>query len=299
MPCASGPCRFGQYGFLHKMILERNNIDADIISVSSENNYEGFPTDLRMQLFKSIMLTDIIIKLGCKLRPYERKPGQVDELLRKYLQVFASAISKKERIEKHLQSLRRAVDNLCIDLKNKKPLVGIVGEIYVRSSPFSNDNLIEKIENREGEAWLTPFMEWLHYTGYLKKLIHKPILSKLKDDLAATVVDLFEKKYYRFFNSILSDRKEPGIDDIIEKAKPYFPDAIRGEAVLTVGRTICFIEQGASMIVNVAPFGCMPGTISSIILKNIARIYSIPIVSLYYDGYVGFDSQLEQYLNNI
>ncbi len=299
MPCASGPCRFGQYGHLHEMILNRNNINADILSLNSENDYAGFSPGLRLQIFRAIILTDIFVKLGCKLRPYEKRKGEVNELLNQYLKEATGVLASKQKIGSLLKRLRRAIDRLNIDLSKPKPLVGIVGEIYVRSSPFSNDNLIEKIEDHEAEAWLTPLMEWLHYTSYLKTSKQKGLMDKISDELSNATVHYHETKYYGYFNQILSDRQEPDVQTMIDKAKPYINEAIRGEAVLTVGRAICFIDQGAKMIVNVAPFGCMPGTVSSIILKNLAMIYSTPMVSLYYDGYVGFDTQLEQYLNNL
>lgn len=299
MPCASGPCRFGQYGQLHEMILKRNNINADILAVNSENDYAGFSTGLRLQLFRAIILTDIFVKLGCKLRPYEKRKGEVNELLNQCLKEASGVLESKKKVGSLLRRMSRSIDNLNIDLSQPKPLVGIVGEIYVRSSPFSNDNLIEKIEDHGAEAWLTPLMEWLHYTSHLKTLKHRSLLDKVTDDLSKTTVHYHETKYYGYFSNILSDRQEPEVKTMIEKAKPYINDALRGEAVLTVGRSICFVDQGAKMIVNVAPFGCMPGTISSIILKNLAMIYSTPMVSLYYDGYVGFDTQLDQYLNNL
>ncbi len=299
MPCASGPCRFGQYGFLHKTILKRNDIDIDILSVNSENDYAGFPPGLRMQLVKSIIITDIMNKLGNKLRPHHNN-NQIEEILSKYLNLLGRAIEKKAKITSVLKSLRRSIDNLSIDFENKKPLVGVVGEIYVRSSPFSNDNLIKKIEEHEAEAWLTPFMEWLHYTNYLNTHYKKkPLTDKIKETIASSLVNHYESKYYSIFEGILTDRIEPDLSSIIKKAQPYISESVRGEAILTVGRSLCFIEQGVRMIVNVAPFGCMPGTISSVILKNISLKYSVPIISLYYDGYVGFDTQLEHYLNNL
>jgi len=35
-----------------------------------------------------------------------------------------------------------------------KPLIGIVGEIFVRLNRFSNEDVIGKIEQLGGEAWI-------------------------------------------------------------------------------------------------------------------------------------------------
>ena len=43
----------------------------------------------------------------------------------------------------------------------ERPLIGMVGEIYVRSNVFSNENVIKKVEELGGEVWLAPFGEWI------------------------------------------------------------------------------------------------------------------------------------------
>jgi predicted nucleotide-binding protein (sugar kinase/HSP70/actin superfamily) len=52
-----------------------------------------------------------------------------------------------------------------------------------------------------------------------------------------------------------------------------------------VGKTIDVAERGASGIVNIMPFTCMPGTIVSALLKRYREENSnIPILNMAYDG---------------
>jgi predicted CoA-substrate-specific enzyme activase len=299
MPCASGPCRFGQYGFLQKMILERLGLDIEVFSANSENNYGDVSGKLRLLIAKAVVITDIIVKLGCKLRPYASNPEKVELLLEKNTSSLIRAIETQNQLSETLTSFYRELLSLHIDISETKPLVGIVGEIYVRCSPFSNDNLIKKIEEHGAEAWVAPFMEWLHYTTWLKKKKSVPLTEVIKDIVSNNIVAAIENKYYRLFKDMLKDRLEPTTQEMIDKAVPYLSESIRGEALLTIGRTIAFIEGGAKLIINVAPFSCMPGTISSVILNQISKEYSVPIVTLFYDGFSNFDHQLEHYLNNL
>ena len=48
----------------------------------------------------------------------------------------------------------------------RRPLIGIVGEIFVRSNRFSNEDLIRKVEALGGEAYLAPVEEWIYYIGF-------------------------------------------------------------------------------------------------------------------------------------
>ena len=68
-------------------------------------------------------------------------------------------------------------------------------------------------------------------------------------------------------------------------ASPYIHDSFEGEAVLSVGKSIDFINKGVCGIVNVGPFTCMPGTIVSALLKRIREKHDqIPVMSVYFDG---------------
>lgn len=296
MPCTSGPCRFGQYARLHDMILQKENIDATIISPNSDSNYGEISGGLRLQLLKAIMVSDILFKLGCKLRPYEKVAGTTDKIINRYISIIEKVIEKKEKIKPYLISLNNELKKIEL-LDIKKPLIGVVGEIYVRNSPFSNANLVRNIENNGGEVWTTPVMEWLHYTGVIGR--HKTIKDSIESFLSNKISHYLENKYMKIFDEFLHNRHEPEIHSVINDGKKYMPDEIEGEAILTIGRTIAFINQNAKLVVNVSPFGCMPGTIGTSILKSLSNEYKVPVVSVFYDGETDFTNILSTYLTNI
>ena len=78
--------------------------------------------------------------------------------------------------------------------------------------------------------------------------------------------------------------EEPHVDSIIEKASPYVHVSFEGEAILSVGKAIDFIDKGVSGIINVMPFTCMPGTITSAVLRLVQKKYNVPIINVAYDG---------------
>ncbi|MBW6516707.1 MAG: hypothetical protein K0B81_08875, partial [Candidatus Cloacimonetes bacterium] len=139
MPCASGPCRFGQYSTIHQMVLNRLQINTSLLSFNSENNYREISGSLRLLIMKSIIITDIIIKLGCRVRPYVAEPQKVDHILKVYTEILGQSLERRNSLKKVLRLLGNDLKGIKPNLTDSKPLVGIVGEIYVRSSPFSND----------------------------------------------------------------------------------------------------------------------------------------------------------------
>ena len=89
----------------------------------------------------------------------------------------------------------------------------------------------------------------------------------------------------RLFEGHLRNFGEPKTKSLFKKAKPYVDSSFEGETILSVGKTIDFAKRGASGIVNIMPFTCMPGTIVSTLLKRYREENSnIPILNMAYDG---------------
>jgi predicted nucleotide-binding protein (sugar kinase/HSP70/actin superfamily) len=108
-----------------------------------------------------------------------------------------------------------------------------------------------------------------------------------------------ENKMYRLAHKWMYDRYEPHIGDIISEGGKYLPINFEGEAILTVGRTVEFINNGAAMVVNCSPFSCMPGTITGLILQKIQSQTGVPIVSIFYDGESDLNKVLGIHLQQI
>jgi predicted nucleotide-binding protein (sugar kinase/HSP70/actin superfamily) len=171
--------------------------------------------------------------------------------------------------------------------EDKKPCIGIIGEIFVRSHRFSNENLVRKIEALGGEVWLAPVEEWVYYVNLVG--LRKALLKKDKSAIINFLIKKFfqkriEHKYGRYFRGFLKTLHEPETKEILEKASPYVHSSFEGETILSVGKCIDLIERGTSGIVNAMPFGCMPGSIVTALLRGITRDYGTPCISIPYDG---------------
>jgi len=51
-----------------------------------------------------------------------------------------------------------------------------------------------------------------------------------------------------------------------------------------MGRAVEYAEHGFDGIVNIMPFGCMPGTIVSILLHQFRQKYGLPVLNLVVEG---------------
>ena len=68
---------------------------------------------------------------------------------------------------------------------------------------------------------------------------------------------------------------------------------------MTIGRAIEFFNQGASLVVNCSPFGCMPGQVISGILAQVQQDYGRPVVNLFYDGTGDLNRMIGVFLRNL
>ncbi len=303
MPTAEGPCRFGQYSLLHRHILDKNGFGkAEIFSPTSRNSYLGMTSSLRKYLIDAMMSGDTLSKFVYGNRPYEINKGEIDTAAEKVILNLEKQIEDRcDLIDATGVALDELVD---VPLRlNQKPLVGIVGEIYVRSNPFCNNNVIRYIENSGGEAWLSPLSEWIHYTSWMEryyaKLYRNTPLQKLLVNYKTSYMFNKIHSFEHAMEKYLPNRNEPDIERVLENGKAYVPLEFEGEVILTIGRAVVFLEDGAAMVVNCAPFGCMPGNITTSIFQNIQRDFDKPIINLFYDGESDINRVIGVYLNNI
>ncbi|HEY9766019.1 MAG TPA: acyl-CoA dehydratase activase-related protein, partial [Chroococcales cyanobacterium] len=297
----NGPCRFGQYSLMHRLILDRLGYgEMPILSPTYYNTYQGIEPLLRPKLFTAMVLADILYKALCKVRPYEIQKGETDRLYLEAIGIIERAIARNGKLK---PAVREGLDliRLVPQKKTQRPLVGVVGEIYVRLNLFGNENLDRAIERFGGEAWFAPSAEWIFYSAHMQKWLAREGITPWWDRGSSVVENLFlsavEEDWMRFAGDFLNDRHEPPIDEVIKLGRRVLPFNHHGETLLTIGRAKKFSEVPVDLIVNCAPFGCMPGTLTSAIFQK--EEWGVPIVNLMYDGNGQVNDRLEVFLNNL
>ncbi len=307
MPSGTGPCRFGQYNVFHRMVLDELGYhDIPIFSPNQDANFYQelgiVGKDFSSHAWEGIIAYELLNKCVHETRPYERENGATDTLHEEYRRkIYTSLRGADGNIEAVMLKLRRDFERLPKH-SGTKPLIGVVGEIFVRSHRFSNEDLIGKIEALGGEVRLAPMEEWIYYVNHMavrKALIKRDRSAMIKILLNTFFQKRIEHRLARFFTGFLRSLKEPDTKEILRKASPYLHDSFEGEAVLSIGKSIDLIERGASGIVNAMPFGCMPGTVVTTLMHGLSRDYGIPCISMPYDGTESptLEIQLEAFVN--
>ena len=301
MPSGAGPCRFGQYNVFHRLVIE--DLRLDNLPVFSPNQDENFydhlkiaGKDFAMRSWKGITAIGLLQKCLHQTRPYEKEKNVSDEIYAMYLtKAYDSLRGADGGIDAVLKRAKVDFENIPRN-KDKKPLIAIVGEIFVRSNRFSNEDLVRRIEEVGGEAYLAPVEEWIYYVNFMG--LRRALIKKDWFDMITLLSKRFfqkriEHKFERYFAGFLNSLHEADTRETLDKASPYIHPSFEGEAILSIGKSIELIEKGASGIINAMPFGCMPGTIVSGLMRGLKREYGIPFLSIPYDGTESLTTEIQ------
>jgi predicted CoA-substrate-specific enzyme activase len=287
---AYGPCRFGKYAIEQMRVLKDSGFDISIHTTVSNNAYRdiNLSPDFERLAWKGIVAVDCLERLLWHTRPYERHVGLADRLFEEYISQIKSCVRKKETLDDILQQATAEFRSL-IDLdRPRKPLVGINGEIYLRSNRFSNNNLVEVCEDAGLEVIVSPMGEWLKYTYYrhledaiLDRKLKKIITSYIKKQIQEHDEHAIAANCESFLDS-----KEPPTSEILGLTSQYFSTKCGSEAVLSIGSGISWAEDPKfSGVISVMPHGCMPGGIVAAMAEKFSTVYQKPWISLTYDGF--------------
>jgi predicted nucleotide-binding protein (sugar kinase/HSP70/actin superfamily) len=294
MAMSQGPCRFGQYRHLQRRILDEHGLeDVEIISPSSDNGWNGFgprPQELRKLVWQGIVAVDLLQKLLYEIRPYELQEGSTDALYRETLaRVFAVVeAGAGPRLVSLMEQGAAAFRDLPVERSQPRPVVGLVGEIYLRLNSYANQGIIRQVEAAGGEVRVAGFMEFLYYSNWHLK---KRALARRRygDFFRTALVDRYQERWEHRLsapvNPVLRQPPEPPVGPILKRLEPLYPPALETETPITLAKAIDFSENGASGILNVLPFSCMPGIVAAAVASRLrGEIGWIPWLDVTYDA---------------
>jgi predicted CoA-substrate-specific enzyme activase len=290
MAGAYGPCRFGKYAIEQTRILKDLGIDLPMRTATSNNAYSDVNLGLPFMrlVWRGGLTADFLYKLLWRSRPYEREAGVAEELFNDYVQKFIELVRKKQSFT-DLQRQAAADFKAIIDPKiPRKPLVGINGEIFLRSNRFSNNDLVKVCEKAGLEVVVSPISEWLKYIIFryiedaaryrdVKKWITGYILKYMQERDDHSIGNAFKT---------LITEKEPSISKILSKTEQWLSTKCGSEAVLSIGTGIDWLENPEfAGVISVMPHGCMPGGIVAAMSGKFSDMYGKPWINLTYDGF--------------
>ena len=294
-----GGCRASNYiGFIRRALMKAGYEDVPVISInlSGLEKNPGFKLSfsvLRRGLY-ALEFGDIFMRCLYRVRPYEAVPGSANALHGKWKQQVISFLSQ-DRMPSH-----RRFNRMCREIisdfdrlpmtDEKKPRVGIVGEILVKFHPAANNHLVDLLEAEGAEAVVPDLTDFLLYTFYNQNFQVK-YLGKRKQ--AARNANLG----IRFFEWLRGAARNAFEQSVhfdppakISQLADYAKDIVSlgnqtGEGWFLTGEMLELIHTGVNNIVCIQPFGCLPNhVVGKGVIKELRRQHPLAnIVAIDYD----------------
>ena len=294
-----GGCRASNYiGFIRRALEKAGYPNVPVISINL-SGLEGnpgftFTPKLIQHGLYALEFGDIFLRCLYATRPYESVPGSANELHEKWKKKVIAFITQDKilshrKYKKICREIIRDFDNLP-RLDEKKPRVGVVGEILVKFHPAANNYLVDLLESEGAEAVvpdLTDFLLYCFYNtgfkadnlGFSQKSKRIGRLGiKFFEWLRSAAVDEFKKS--KHFTA------PAHIEDLAKYARDIVSEGNQtGEGWFLTGEMLELIHSGTPNIVCTQPFACLPNhVVGKGVIKELRHRYpDSNIVAIDYD----------------
>jgi predicted nucleotide-binding protein (sugar kinase/HSP70/actin superfamily) len=293
-PGSCGPCRFGQYtALLRDLLDERGLHEVQLFSPTVANSYNGFgdrPRPLRQLTWQGVVAVDLLDRVRLETRPYATRAELADRAYQQGLRDVVDAVERGGG-RRLVRALDGAVHRFVAIPRNDselRPLVGIVGEIYVRWNEHANRGLARQVEELGGEVLLASMGEFVHFSTYRMRAVARAAAdwrALLEGTLTGAWQSLAEWRLARVVEPVLRRPDEAGSGFVVRSISSFYDGVLGTEAVLTMGRAMDYGRMGAHGVINVLPFSCMPGLIVGGLAPRMRRdLQQIPWLDIPYDA---------------
>ncbi|MDZ7739509.1 MAG: acyl-CoA dehydratase activase [Bacteroidales bacterium] len=304
MPDHNGPCRFGDYNKLQRQIFDKLGFhEASLVTPGNDNAYAELTKDHAGKFRRIAWLgangVDVLRKYKQEIRPYEINKGDTNRIYDEQLKRLINIVEVgAQGIPAFLNDAGRIFSQIPVNGKERKPVIAIVGEIFMRDNPYCSAFLVNRLEALGAETMVPRFCEWLHYSTYRYTRD-----SRWKGDRAGIIKSKIQKMYQHYtFNRMTKAADDYvklkdyfTINDLIRGSAPYIHKDYDGEPVVALGSASSLSKINISGVVYILPFTCMPGTIVASVSGDFKKDHNnIPWLNFAYDGQE--DASIETHL---
>ena len=270
-----GQCRASNYvALIKKALISANMANVPIISFSTESLDTELPfavdtKALKKRLALAIAFSDPLAQMYLATVVREKIAGVSKALHNKYLKKMETGIEKGD-FQYLLTMLGKAVaDFNAIPIVDQPiPIIGIVGEIFVKYNCFANGNIIEWLSNQGVEVVLPTLQsfftrQFVEETFNQKAFFKHSYVDALKSRLFNMYVNYhliqidWVMRAFRFY------RKPCNLKEIIDTTEKVVSLANQfGEGWVLTADMIAMLKSNINNIVCLQPFGCISNHIT-------------------------------------
>ncbi|MEW8956197.1 acyl-CoA dehydratase activase-related protein [Clostridium sp.] len=292
-----GGCRATNYiALLRKALKDSGFENVPVISLNAGGGLEKNPgftitPSLGKDLLLSICYGDLLMRCLYRTRPYEKIKGSCNKLYEYWNEKCIKTLKNGgyHRYKKDVEEIVRDFDNIEL-LDVVKPRVGLVGEILVKFHPLANNNVISIVEKEGAEAVVPDLLDFFLYSALDNDFKYRHLSGPKKNQIlglgAIKIIDFYRKPIIKSLKESKRFTPPSSIYELAEKASSILSLGNQtGEGWFLTAEMIELIEEGASNIICMQPFACLPNHVTGKgMLKALKNKYPrANIVAIDYD----------------
>lgn len=298
MSQTGGGCRASNYiGFIRRALKKAGMSHIPVISInlSGLESSPGFKITLPLvtRLTYGAVFGDILMKCIYRMRPYELHKGSVNRMHRKWERCCIRFLSARHCSYHTFKQICRAMirdfDQIPIS-RERKPRVGIVGEILVKFLPAANNYLAELLEKEGAEPVVPDLIDFMCYSFYNQNFKAQHLGTKKSTaqmaNLAIKGIEKIRGAADEAFRKSRHFTPSASIEELAKMASPIVSVGNQtGEGWFLTGEMLELIHSGTPNIVCTQPFACLPNhVVGKGVIKELRRQYpQSNIVAIDYD----------------
>jgi predicted nucleotide-binding protein (sugar kinase/HSP70/actin superfamily) len=311
MPDHNGPCRFGQYNHLQRILFDKLGFEkAEIVCPSNDSSYADIAgkaaQKFRFNAWKGFVAVDFLRKLKQETIPYEIHTGDTEKVYKTGLKKIIHCIETGAHgLNRVLNEIVDDFRRIPVDKSVRKPLIAVIGEIFMRDNEFCNGHLVSRLESLGAETLIAPFSEWITYSTYRYKrdsIWKKDFKGYLKSQIQGLIQEISARKMTKDIMDAVDHARSPHLHDILSLCEPYVHKDYDGDPPLAMGTATYLYERGISGIAAILPFTCMPGTLIAAVSDSFRKDHgNIPWINVAYDGQdtVSLETRLQAFVHQV
>lgn len=279
MSQTGGGCRASNYIHLIRKAIGAKYPQVPVISLnfSGLEKNPAFPMTpaIALRLIYAVLYGDMLMLLYNQCKPYELTEGMTDELVARWQHRLVKLMDSNDYLLP--KPIYKAMLNDFAAIprsKEKKPVVGIVGEIYVKYSPLANNRLNEFLLSEGCEPNVPGLLDFVLYCA--SDAVNDAKLYDKKDK-RSFIYNIGYDVLYKYQKQQIKVIKDHGVfkpphdfEHLRKCADKYINQGVKmGEGWLITAEMAALAETGAKNIICTQPFGCLP---NHIVAKGMSRV---------------------------
>ena len=265
-------------------------------NMSGLEDNPGFKLDLKLigRAAFAIVFGDVMMRCIYRMRPYELREGSVEACHRKWVRRCSDFLTRTSglnvpKVQRMAIDMIRDFDRIPIR-EERKPRVGIVGEILVKYAPAANNYLVDLLEQEGAEANVPDLMGFMLYCFYNQVYKAENLGTSKKTALLSNAgiktIEGLMIPINRAYKKSRHFDPPASIYQLVKYAEPIVSIGNEtGEGWFLTGEMIELIHSGVENIVCIQPFGCLPNhVVGKGVIKHIRSLYPMAnIAAIDYD----------------